>query len=82
MTKRRTKRIDLRLAKVVLAELSKEPLRRRDLHKRTLRRCGTPATFSSILYYLKEHGHVEKASIKHTSPYRITEKGMRFLEGL
>lgn len=80
--KRRTKRIDPCLAKVVLAELSKEPLRRRDLHKRTLRRCGTPATFASILNYLKQHGHVEKTSLRHTAPYRITEKGMRFLGGL
>lgn len=80
--KRRTKRIDPCLAKVVLAELSKGPLRRRDLHKRTLRRCGTPATFASILNYLKQHGHVEKMSLRHTAPYRITEKGMRFLGGL
>ena len=80
--KRRTKRIDPGLAKVVLAELSKEPLRRRDLHTRTLRRRGTPATFTSILNYLKQQGHIEKTSTKHTAPYRITEKGMRFLEGL
>ena len=82
MARRKTKRIDPFLAKVVLAELSKEPLRRRDLHKRTLRHCGTPATFVSILNYLKQQGHIEKASTKHTAPYRITEKGMRFLEGL
>jgi len=80
--KRRTKRINPGLAKVVLAELSKKALRRRDLHTRTLRQCGTPATFASILNYLKQHGHVEKTSTKHTAPYRITEKGKRFLEGL
>jgi DNA-binding PadR family transcriptional regulator len=80
--KRKTKRIDPSLAKVVLAELSKGPLRRRDLHKRTLRQCGTPATFTSTLNYLKQRGHVEKMSTKHTAPYRITEKGKRFLEGL
>jgi len=80
--KRKTKRIDPSLAKVVLAELSKGPLRRRDLHKRTLRQCGTPATFTSTLNYLKQRGHIEKTSTKHTAPYQITEKGMRFLEGL
>ena len=80
--KRRTKRIDPGLAKVVLVELSKGHLRRRDLHTRTLRRRGTSATFTSILNYLKQQGHVEKTSAKHTAPYRITEKGMRFLEGL
>ena len=80
--KRRTKRIDPQLAKVVLAELSKGPLRRRDLHKRTLRRRGTSATFTSILNYLKQQGHIEKTSAKHTAPYRITEKGRHFLGGL
>ena len=77
------KRIDPRLAKIVLAELSEAgPLRYTELHKRTLRQCGTPATFNSIFSYLKQHGHVKKTSTKHTAPYRITEKGKRFLEGL
>lgn len=80
--KRRTKRIDPGLAKVVLAELSKEALRRRDLHTRTLRRCGTSATFISTLNYLKQQGHIKKTSTKHTAPYRITEKGRHFLGGL
>ncbi|MGB9778332.1 MAG: hypothetical protein ACPLW8_02910 [Candidatus Bathyarchaeales archaeon] len=74
---------DLHLARVVLAELVKAgSLRRRDLEKRTLIKCGTRATFDSILAFLKAQGYVVKASEAHTAPYQITEKGKRFLEAL
>jgi len=70
-----------RLAKIMLAELSQAgPLRRRELHKRMIRRCATPATFVNILNYLKRHKYIEKTSAKHTAPYRITEKGRKWLE--
>ena len=74
---------DLHLARVVLAELVKAgSLRRRDLEKRTLIKCGTRATFDSILAFLKERGYIIKASDRHIAPYQITEKGKRFLEAL
>ena len=74
---------DLHLARVVLAELVKAgSLRRRDLEKRTLIKCGTRATFDSILAFLKKRGYIVKASDRHTAPYQITEKGKRFLEAL
>lgn len=74
---------DLHLARVVLAELVKAGfLRRRDLEKRTLIKCGTRATFDSILAFLKKRGYIAKASDRHTAPYQITEKGKRFLEAL
>ncbi len=74
---------DLHLVRVVLAELVKAgSLRRRDLEKRTLIKCGTRATFDSILAFLKERGYIVKASARHTAPYQITEKGKKFLEAL
>ena len=74
---------DLHLARIVLAELVKAgSLRRRDLEKRTLIKCGTRATFDSILAFLKAQGYVVKASERHTAPYQITDKGKRFLEAL
>ncbi len=67
----------------MLAELVKAgSLRRRDLEKRTLIKCGTRATFDSILAFLKKRGYIVKASERHTAPYQITEKGKRFLEAL
>jgi len=78
------KKVDVRLARVVLAELVKAGggLRRRDLEKRTLIKCGTRATFDSILAFLKAQGYIAKASERHTAPYQITDKGKRFLEVL
>jgi len=74
---------DLHLACIVLAELVRAgSLRRRDLEKRTLMKCGTRATFDSILAFLKTQGYVAKASARHIAPYQITEKGRRFLEAL
>jgi len=83
MKRKMTKRVNIKLARIVLAELSKAGvLRYTQLHKRTLKQCGTPATFRSIFNFLKQNGHIEKTSAEHTAPYRITEKGKRFLEGL
>ena len=77
------KKVDVRLARIVLAELLKAgSLRRRDLEKRTLIKCGTRATFDNILAFLKAQGYVVKASGKHTAPYQITDKGKKFLEAL
>jgi len=74
---------DLHLASIVLAELLKAgSLRRRDLEKRTLIKCGTRATFDSILAFLKAQGYIAKASEAHIAPYQITDKGKRFLEAL
>jgi len=72
----------LNLAKTVLAELSKQPLRRTELEKRTVKKCGTHATFDGILHYLIQNGYVEKAERRHCAPFRITEKGKKLLEGL
>lgn len=72
----------LRLAKIVLHELNRMPLSRTQLEKRTVRGCGTHASFEGIFQYLKENGYVEKSGERHRAPYRITEKGKKFLEGL
>jgi predicted transcriptional regulator len=72
----------LRLAKIVLAELKRQPLCRTELEKRTVRKNGTHATFEGIFCYLVKNGYVQKSETKHRSPYVITEKGLKLLEGL
>jgi len=72
----------LHLAKTVLAELRRQPLGRTELEKRTVRKCGTHATFEGIFRYLVRNGYVQKSEQKHRSPYVITEKGLKLLEGL
>jgi len=80
VTKRFEERI--RLAKIVLSELKRQQLRRSQLEKRTVMHCGTHATFEGIFRFLLDEGLVEKTSSEHTAAYRITTKGLRFLEGL
>ena len=70
----------IQLAKTVLRELSRQPLCRTELEKRTVRRFGTHATFEGIFRYLIQCGYVQKSEQKHRSPYKITEKGSKFLE--
>lgn len=70
------------LAKVVLKELSRQPLCRTELEKRTVRKIGTHATFESIFRYLVQNGYAQKSEQKHRAPYVISEKGLKLLEGL
>jgi len=72
----------LGLAKTVLKELSRQPLCRTELEKRTVRKFGTHATFEGIFRYLVQNGYMQKSEQKHRAPYVITEKGLKLLEGL
>jgi len=72
----------LLLAKIVLTELRKRPLGRTDAEKKTVRKCGTHATFEGIFTYLVQAGYVKKSEARHRAPYVITEKGLKLLEGL
>jgi predicted transcriptional regulator len=72
----------LNLAKIVLTELRRQPLARTELEKRTVRKSGTHATFEGIFQYLTVNGYARKRESKHRSPYVITEKGLKLLEGL
>jgi len=70
------------LARIILSCLEKRGrICRTDLLKLTLRQCGTPAKFESLFEYLRRKGFIEKLGEPRTrAPYRITEKGKKFLE--
>ena len=72
----------LRFAKVILHELSREPLSRSLLNKRFIEKSGTSATFEGIFKFLTQNCYVEKSGSAHRAPYCITEKGRKLLEGL
>ena len=72
----------LTLAKTILRELSKEPLPRIILDKRTTYEFGTHATFEGMFHYLIQKGCIEKSGKKIRDFYRITEKGRKLLEAL
>jgi predicted transcriptional regulator len=77
---RKPKRVDLKLAKHVLCVLdSKGPLRRTALEEGFP---GSRAVFDGVFSFLRAEGYIVKASAYHRAPYRITEKGKRFLGGL
>jgi DNA-binding PadR family transcriptional regulator len=72
----------MHLAKTVLKELSRQPLCRTELEKRTVRKFGTHATFEGIFRYLVQNGYIVKSEQKHRAAYVITERGTKFLEAL
>jgi len=72
----------LKYAKVILHELSREPLSRTLLNKRFIQQSGTSATFEGIFKFLIQSGYVEKSGSAHRASYCITEKGKKFLGGL
>jgi DNA-binding PadR family transcriptional regulator len=72
----------LHLAKTVLKELTRQPLCRTELEKRTVRKFGTHATFEGIFRYLVQNGYIAKSEQKHRAPYALTERGAKFLEAL
>jgi hypothetical protein len=72
----------MNLAKTVLRELSRQPLCRTELEKRTVRKSGTHATFEGIFLYFIQGGYIMKSEKKHRAPYILTDKGAKFLEVL
>jgi DNA-binding PadR family transcriptional regulator len=72
----------MQLARTVLRELSRQPLCRTELEKRTVRKVGTHATFEGIFRFLVQYGYVQKSEPKFRAAYLITEKGTKFLEAI
>jgi predicted transcriptional regulator len=70
----------LEFARVVLRELSREPLSRSVLEKRSRSRVEMSfACFEGIFRFLVADGDIEKCGPEHRAPFRITEKGKAFL---
>ena len=71
-----------KLAKVVLMQLKKDPVRRVSLLKRVIQACGSPARFNGTFNWLKTTGRICKVGAGHMDAYQITWKGRQFLAGL
>lgn len=72
----------LKLAKVILTQLKKGPLRRVDLLKRVIQACGSPSRFNSTFNWLKTTRRISKTGYGHRDPYKITWMGEKFLDAL
>jgi DNA-binding HxlR family transcriptional regulator len=76
------KRLNTDLAKIVLHELSRQPLSRTELEKRTTVKAGTHAMFESTFSHLVYGGYIEKNSPKYRAKYVMTDKGLALLKAL
>lgn len=76
------KRLNTDLAKIVLHELSRQPLSRTELEKRTTEKAGTHAMFESTFSHLVYGGYIEKNSPKYRAKYVMTDKGVSLLKAL
>lgn len=72
----------MHLAKIVLTELTRQPLCRTELEQRTVKKAATHATFEGIFRFLVVGGYVQKSAKKHRADYVITPKGAKFLEAI
>jgi predicted transcriptional regulator len=72
----------MNLAKLVLKELSCQPLCRTELEQHILRKKGTHSSFERIFRYLSKRGFVKKCEQKSRANYILTEKGIKLLEAI
>jgi len=71
-----------RLAKEILTELEKRPLRRTRLLTHVIQTCGSPARFDSVFKSLKQAKRIRKVGPRLRDPYKITWVGRQYLAGL
>jgi hypothetical protein len=72
----------LELAKVILHEVSREPVSFSVLEKRVLIKTGTYATVTCLIYFLRDLGFIVKGDCEFRAPYAISVKGRLLLEAL
>jgi len=72
----------LTLAKTILRELSRQALSWTQLDKKVTHEIGTRSKFEAMFRWLICKGCIEKTGQKTRDPFRITEKGRKFLQGL
>jgi DNA-binding HxlR family transcriptional regulator len=77
------KKLNTELAKIILHELSRQPLGRTELEKCTVQKSGiTHAVFESTFKHLSHDDYVKKDSTNYRAKYVLTKKGMAMLNVL
>lgn len=69
----------LDVAKIILQELSREPLCRSVLSDRSNLKGVSHGSFEPAFTFLISDGDVAKCGVEHRAPFRVTEKGKAFL---
>jgi len=71
----------LEVAEGILKTLSYAPMRRTALEKKVFRTKDISySCFSAMFAFLVCDGDIEKVTAEKTAPYKLTEKGKKFLE--
>jgi predicted transcriptional regulator len=76
------KNLNTDIAKIILHLLSRQPLSRTELERRTLAKAGTHSKFESTFSHLVQGGYAEKNSPEYRAKYAITDKGSTLLKAL
>jgi predicted transcriptional regulator len=69
----------LMIAEIILRELSWGCLHRADLERRVFKRDIGRSSFDGMFAFLVHDGDIQKAGLECRAPFRLTEKGQRFL---
>jgi predicted methyltransferase len=70
------------VARKILARLSVEPLRVRDVWKLTVQDSCSVRKAVTVFYWLRDQGFIRKTCKDYCSPYELTEKGKHFYRAL
>lgn len=69
----------LMIAEIILHELSWGCLHRADLERRVFKRDIGRSSFDGMFAFLVSDGDIQKAGLECRAPFRLTEKGQKFL---
>ena len=69
----------LAVAEIILHELSRVSLHRVDLERRVFKRDIGRSSFDGMFAFLVSDGDIQKVGVECRAPFRLTEKGQRFL---
>ena len=70
------------VARKILARLSVEPLRVRDVWKLAVQDSSGVRKAVTVFYWLRDQGFIRKTSEDYCAPYELTEKGKHFFKAL
>jgi predicted methyltransferase len=70
------------VARKILARLSIEPLRLRDVWKLAVQDSSSVRKTVTVFYWLPDNGFIRKTGEAYCAPYELTEKGRHFHRAL
>lgn len=69
-------------ARKILARLSIQPLRLRDVWKLAVQDSSSVRKTVTVFYWLRDKGFIIKKNVDYCAPYEITERGLLFYKAI